>query len=48
MRYATLIFLLPVVRHVQYGIPLHTKQAPGDLTAAQVRQIARLVREEFK
>lgn len=49
MRYATLIFLLPVVRHVQYGmLYLYTKQAQGDLTAAQVRQIARLVREEFK
>ena len=27
---------------------LYTKQAQGDLTAAQVRQRARLVREEFK
>ena len=27
---------------------LYTKQAQGDLTAAQVRQLARLVREEFK
>ena len=27
---------------------LYTKQAQGDLTAAQVRELTRLVREEFK
>ena len=43
-----IIYYWAPIEHIFYMVYAYTKAEQGDLTAAQTRQLSRLVREEFK